>query len=169
MATFAHFTGDPAELLRLADTALRESARQGATFVTAVCLTIGGTPDREVRWATAGHPAPWVLDTADSLAVGSASVPLGVGVGELALPVRRAPLGDGILVFTDGLTEGRPARRAAGASVRLFGEERAREVLREQRGAPPSAVVKALVDAVSSFAGGELADDLCLVAVRPAG
>src|SRR3954471_1691633 len=87
MATFAHFTDDPAELLRLADTALRESTGDGASFVTAVCLTIGGTPDREVRWATAGHPAPWVLDTGDSLGTGAATRPLGVGLGEPAVPV----------------------------------------------------------------------------------
>jgi serine phosphatase RsbU (regulator of sigma subunit) len=167
MATFAHFTDDPAELLRLADTALRESTGDGASFVTAVCLTIGGTPDREVRWATAGHPAPWVLDTGDSLGTGAATRPLGVGLGEPAVPVGRAPLGSGVLVFTDGLTEGRPVRRPAGSPVELFGEGQARQVVRDVAGAPAKDVVAALVSAVTTFAGGTLADDLCLVAVRP--
>jgi serine phosphatase RsbU (regulator of sigma subunit) len=167
MATFAHFTGDPGELLRLADTALRESTGDEASFVTAVCLTIGGTPDREVRWASAGHPAPWVLDSGDSLATGAATTPLGVGPGDQTLPVGRASLGSGVLVFTDGLTEGRPVRRRPGVSVELFGESRARQVVRACAAAPAKDVVEALVDAVTTFAGGPLADDLCLVAVRP--
>src|SRR4051794_9815276 len=167
MATFAHFTGDPAELLRLADTALRESTADGASFVTAVCLTIAGTPDRDVRWATAGHPAPWVLDTGDSLAIGTATVPLGVTTGELDLPTGHAPLGSGVLVFTDGLTEGRAVRRRPGTAVELFGEARARQVVEACAGAPAEDVVAALVSAVTTFAGGQLADDLCLVAVRP--
>ena len=167
MATFAHFTGDPAELLRLADTALRENSRERASFVTAVCLTIGGTADPEVRWATAGHPAPWVLDTGDSLGTGAATTPLGVGPAHPAVPVGRAALGNGVLVFTDGLTEGRPVRRPPGTPVRLFGERRARQVVRACDGAPAKDVVEALVSAVTTFAGGPLADDLCLVAVRP--
>jgi serine phosphatase RsbU (regulator of sigma subunit) len=167
MATFARFTGDPDELLQLADTALRESTGDGASFVTAVCLTIGGAPEREVRWATAGHPAPWALDSGDSLAPESATTPLGVGLGKLTVPVGRAALGSGVLVFTDGLTEGRPVRRAPGTPVRLFGETRARQVVRACDGAPAKEVVQALVTAVTTFAGGRLADDLCLVAVRP--
>nr|WP_246323905.1 PP2C family protein-serine/threonine phosphatase [Petropleomorpha daqingensis] len=167
MATFAHFTGDPGELLRLADTALRESTGDGASFVTAVCLTIGGTPEPEVRWATAGHPAPWVLDTGESLATGAATTPLGVGPVEPAAPVSRAPLGSGVLVFTDGLTEGRPVRRPPGTPVALFGEARAKQIVRDLAGAPAKDVVAGLVSAVTGFARGPLADDLCLVAVRP--
>jgi serine phosphatase RsbU (regulator of sigma subunit) len=167
MATFAHFTGDPAELLRLADTALRESTADGASFVTAVCLTIAGTPDREVRWATAGHPAPWSLDTGASLATGSATTPLGVATGGLTVPVGHGPLGTGVLLFTDGLTEGRAVRRPPGTRVELFGETRARQVVQSCAGAPAADVVAALVTAVTTFAGGPLADDLCLVAVRP--
>ena len=38
--------------------------------------------------------------------------------------------------------------------------------MRELRGAPLDQVLDALVAAVTEFAGGPLADDLCLVAVR---
>jgi serine phosphatase RsbU (regulator of sigma subunit) len=167
MATFAHFTADPAELLRLADTALRESDGAAESFVTAVCLTIAGNPERELRWATAGHPAPWALDTGTSLATGSATAPLGVQVDGLRPQVSRAPLGSGVLVFTDGLTEGRSVSRPPRAPVQLFGEDRARQVVRDCAGAPAKDVVAALQAAVTTFAGGRLADDLCLVAVRP--
>jgi len=167
MATFARFTGDPAELLRLADTALTERGADGAPFVTAVCLTIA--PDGELCWAAAGHPAPWSLASASALPGGRPGAPLGVGSGSAPPEVARTTLapGDGVLVFTDGLTEGRAARRRRGSRVAMFGEDRARRVLRDQDGAPPADVVAALVAEVTAFAGGVLADDLCLVAVRP--
>jgi serine phosphatase RsbU (regulator of sigma subunit) len=70
-----------------------------------------------------------------------------------------------VLVFTDGLTEGR-TRREPGRSMRLFGEERARRIVRECNGAPVGQVLATLSTAVTEFAGGPLADDLCLVALR---
>jgi len=165
MATFATFTSDPAELLRLADTALAERGAVASQFVTAVCLNIA--PGGEVRWAAAGHPTPWFLDSARS-PDGRAGAPLGVGLGGTALDVGRTALapGEGLLVFTDGLIEGRTARRRADRRVAQFGEDRARDVVRELRGAPVGQIVTALVEAVTGFADGVLADDLCLVAVR---
>jgi serine phosphatase RsbU (regulator of sigma subunit) len=50
--------------------------------------------------------------------------------------------------------------------VQLFGEERARDVLRAHRGASAARLLEALVAEVRAFAGGPLADDLCLVAIR---
>jgi hypothetical protein len=44
--------------------------------------------------------------------------------------------------------------------------QEARQVVRDVAGAPAKDVVAALVSAVTTFAGGPLADDLCLVAVR---
>ena len=38
--------------------------------------------------------------------------------------------------------------------------------MQKHAGAPPVTVLEALVTAVTEFAGGPLADDLCLVAVR---
>jgi hypothetical protein len=60
-----------------------------------------------------------------------------------------------------------PPDRPRRPPVRLFGERRARQVVRACDGAPAKDVVEALVSAVTTFAGGPLADDLCLVAVRP--
>jgi serine phosphatase RsbU (regulator of sigma subunit) len=165
LATFARFTSDAAELLRLADTALAERGPATSEFVTAVAVTVAA--DGEVCWATAGHPVPWYLDTAASPVAGRAGHPLGVGLGQPGLQVGRAPLGTGLLLFTDGLPEARTARRSPGTVLELFGEDRARQVVREQRDASPEDVVAALVSAVTTFAGDELADDLCLVAVRP--
>ncbi|HEY4625772.1 MAG TPA: SpoIIE family protein phosphatase, partial [Blastococcus sp.] len=58
------------------------------------------------------------------------------------------------------------ARRPSHRSFELFGEDRARKIVREQRGAAVTGIVEALVAEVTAFAAGPLADDLCLVAVR---
>ncbi|MGY1806896.1 PP2C family protein-serine/threonine phosphatase [Blastococcus sp. SYSU D00669] len=165
LATLAHFTADPAQLLQLADTALAERGDPEPTFVTAVCAVLDGGPGHRLRWAAAGHPVPWVLDTGAPLPDGAPGVPLGIRTGELGVATATAALapGAGVLLFTDGLVEGRAAgSRGAG----LFGEERARQVVRDHPGASPQTVVSALVDSVTAFAGGHLADDLCVVALR---
>jgi serine phosphatase RsbU (regulator of sigma subunit) len=171
LATFARFSSDPVELLQLANAALVEHDRDSRQFVTAVCLNIGPPPAQQVTWATAGHDVPWFLDTGAALPGGRVGAPLGVGADALTLEAGHASLapGVGLLVFTDGLVEGRPARRDHGRPVELFGEERARGVVRDHLGAPVPRILESLVTAVTSFAGGPLADDLCLVAVRAEG
>lgn len=167
MSTFAQFTGDPVQLLRLANSALVENGPDASRFVTAVCVNIG-PPGHGVRWAAAGHDAPWDLDTGKPLTGARVGVPLGVSGEILDLEAGHAPLlpGTGVLFFTDGLTEGRTVQRAPGRSVELFGEERAREVILANSGRPVDQVVAALVSAVTAFADETLADDLCVVAVR---
>jgi serine phosphatase RsbU (regulator of sigma subunit) len=167
LATFARFTRDPAQLLQLADVALTEHGLEDARFVTAVCLNVTGPPQRELVWATAGHDVPWRLDTGAPLHGGRIGPPLGTGTEPRPIEAGRTALepGEGVLVFTDGLTEGRP-RRGTGRPLSLFGEDRARRIVREQRGAPVARVLEALSSAVTDFAGGPLADDLCLVALR---
>jgi sigma-B regulation protein RsbU (phosphoserine phosphatase) len=168
LATYARFTSDPAQLLQLANIALVEHSAEGAPFVTAVCVNVRPAPDGVISWAAAGHDVPWRLDSGDPLPDGKVGAPLGTGPDALKIETSRADVGpgEGILAFTDGLTEGRTARRAAGTRLELFGEERARQVVRDRAGAPPAAILEALSAAVQTFAGGPLADDLCLVAVR---
>jgi hypothetical protein len=60
----------------------------------------------------------------------------------------------------------RAAKRDTTDPVDLFGEERSRQEVRHHRKAPPERVLQALVTAVTTYAGGPLAHDLCLVAVR---
>jgi hypothetical protein len=79
LATFARFTGDPAQLLQLADAALTEHGLEDARVVTAVCLNVGAPPVRELVWATAGHDVPWRLATGDPLTGGRVGPPLGTG------------------------------------------------------------------------------------------
>lgn len=167
LATFARFTDDPAKLLQFADAALTEHGLRDARFVTAVCLNVTAPPERRLVWAAAGHDVPWRLDTGEPLPGGQVGPPLGTGAETRPIEAGRAELapGDGVLVFTDGLTEGRGPREHD-RPPRLFGEERARRIVRERGGDPVEDVLTALSTAVADFAGGPLADDLCLVALR---
>lgn len=162
LATMAGSSQDPARLLELANTALVESDPGRLEFITVICALV--SEDR-VTWASAGHPPPWDLDSGEPLEGVPPFEPLGVVAG-LAYASATAPLahGGGVLLFSDGLTE---ARRP-GVRARLYGEGRARELLRRHRGRPPGEVVRALEESARGFAGGMLADDLCLLAARRA-
>jgi serine phosphatase RsbU (regulator of sigma subunit) len=168
LATFARFTSDPVQLLQLANAALVERGVDRTQFVTTACVNIGPPPHHAVVWACAGHDVPWELDTGEPLPGGRVGPPLGVGSDALKIEAGHWSLGPGkgLLLFTDGLTEGRAAERVAARPAELFGEERSRQVVRDHRGEPPARILAALVPAVTTFAGGPLADDLCLVAVR---
>ncbi|MEA2276141.1 MAG: hypothetical protein QOC78_1101 [Solirubrobacteraceae bacterium] len=163
IALFAEYTEDPLTILRLANTALTER-EPGSEYVTALCASFA--PDRgTLTWASAGHPPPWDLDRGEPLASARNCTPLGVEPalhGEAA--TTRLRPGAGVLLYTDGLTEARPAARMNRHD--LFGEEAAQEALRRLRGASPSEIVSRLSAAALEHADGAPADDLCLVAVR---
>ncbi len=167
-ATYARFTSDPVQLLQMANGALSEHGFPETGFVTVVCLNITAPPERAVRWAAAGHEVPWALDSAAPLPGGRVGAPLGIAAEPLTIEAGTTSLmgQEGLLVFTDGLVEARSARRDPSRPVQLFGEERVGRVLRAHRGRPPAAVLDALVSAVTEFAGPQLADDLCMVALR---
>lgn len=165
LANFAAFTSDPARLLQLANTVLVEQAGNRVKFATAVCVNISA--DRQLRWACAGHFPPWQLDKGRPLEGGKPGVPLGVcdrldvraGSGML-------PAGGGIVLFTDGLPEGRLAHRNPSIPLELYGEQRLRMILTALSNASPSTVADALGTAIKNFTGGALADDVCLVVCR---
>jgi serine phosphatase RsbU (regulator of sigma subunit) len=162
---FAEHTNDPMSILRLANTALAER-EPGTDYITALCAIFAA--DRStVTWASAGHPPPWDLDRAEPLTIPHHCIPLGIEPVLDGQPTTtHLPPGGGLLLYTDGLPEARPARRVARRD--LFGEQAARDTLRRLRGAPPQEIVTALRRAAISHAKGKPADDLCLVAVRRA-
>jgi serine phosphatase RsbU (regulator of sigma subunit) len=157
-ATIARFSDDPARLLEWANAAFRERVRSASRFATAVCLTFDPAT-RRLRWALAGHPTPLTLGSGEALAVGRRGPPLAV---RETVDCRDAEseltAGEGVLLYTDGLTEARRDRR-------LFGAERAQAVVRAMRGRPSAELLTRLRDDATAFGGGRLADDLCLVAV----
>ena len=116
----APFSDDPAQLLSWVNTALIERAGTSYDFVTAACLTY--EPDeRRLRCAYAGHPPALRLDDGAELAASTQGAPLGLydelGCAEGSHEV--SP-GDGVLLYTDGLTEVRDE------NGRLLGRRRRR-------------------------------------------
>ena len=166
LASSAEITPDPSQLLELANYSLIEESGPSSMFVTAACVVFlpGG---RTIRWATAGHDSPVVLDEGTSPPDEGRGLPLGIEstVGCTTSSFDLDP-GSGLLLFTDGLTE---ARRNGGGPVSLFGPERVGALVSKLAGEPPERIVDRLRSEAEDFAGGSLNDDLCLVAARTSG
>lgn len=162
LLTFAPFEDDPARLLGLANAALIDKAGLSVDFVTAACV-VHRPEAGELRWALAGHPPPLRLDGGVPLDDAGAGPPLGLD-HELAAATAGSPLepGDGVLLFTDGLTE---ARLPDGG---FFGEERVAAVVREHAGETPEEVVSGLREALAATAT-TTGDDVCVLAARAQG
>jgi serine phosphatase RsbU (regulator of sigma subunit) len=168
LASSAELSEDPGTMLERANHSLIEDAVYSAPFVTVACLVFH--PDGELDWALAGHDDPIVLGVGEALDPGGRrGLPLGVA-DRLGCETATARVSDGsgLLLYTDGLTEARRRPGGNGSSIELFGEERLRLLIRELDGVAPAEVVEKVQKAVRSFSGGALADDLCLVALRPA-
>lgn len=157
--TTAPFSDDPARLLSWVNTAMTERAGTGDEFVTAACIThLPG--ERRLRWAYAGHPPALWLDNGEELLGAEQGIPLGVNTEvECGEGSRQCDGGEGLLLYTDGLTE---ARRDG----EQFGLTGVREVLADVRHPSPAEVVAILRSRVADFAYGTLTDDLCLLAAR---
>ena len=166
IASSAEVTEDPATLLERANRGLVADAGFGSPFVTAACVLFH--PDGEIEWALAGHDGPMHLDAAQRLqGTGRSGLPLGVS-DELGCETSRAKLspGGGLLLYTDGLTEARRRSERTATGFELFGEERIGRLLAGADGATSADVLERMRDEVKDFSGGELADDLCMVAMR---
>ena len=156
----APFSDDPAQLLRWANAALIERAGTSYEFVTAACVTFEPA-ERRMRWAYAGHPPVLRLDDGGELAACRQGPPLGLyeeldGVEDSRL----VAAGEGVLLYTDGLTEARDG------DGRMLGADAVRSALRALRGASAAATVDTLSSKAARFASGDLGDDLCLLAAR---
>jgi serine phosphatase RsbU (regulator of sigma subunit) len=113
-------------------------------------------------YVNGGHEAPVVFGPGG---VRARLAPTGPAVGmmsDMAFTVGQARLeaGEGLLAFTDGVTD---ARGASG----LYGEERLLARMREGAATPAAALLDAIESAVLAHAAGwEQADDITLLAVR---
>ncbi|RSO34353.1 histidine kinase [Streptomyces sp. WAC 06725] len=157
---------DPEAALATLNTVLHERYSGGDPRY---CTAIFGVlePDQDsgevtVRLASGGHPPALVLradGTCDYL-----HTPGGLLVGILPEPrfvtaTTTLTPGDGLLLYTDGLTEAR-----TGPDRALYGEEALRTFAADHAGSPPRAVIQALTGLLEGFGDG-LDDDTALLAL----
>jgi sigma-B regulation protein RsbU (phosphoserine phosphatase) len=160
LATFAAYTASPERLLELANASLIERVGMSGSFSTCACLAL--TPDGTVDVALAGHPTPLRLDTGEPLPVAQRGAPLGVTL-DVQPSSTTVPLGpgEGLLLYTDGITEARLAGRAD-----RLGEEGVRGTLAAASGLGPAETIDALTGLTPELAAGTPADDVCLLVLR---
>lgn len=135
-----------------------------------LCMVQVDVAAGELAIRLAGHPAPIVVARDGTAAVTDAMnrrPPLGVAWGEKAPLVRRqlAP-GDSVVLYSDGLTEG----RAAGGRERLGDDAlcavtsvQARRMAGWQ--AEPTDLIDATISAVQDANGGPLSDDAAMLVI----
>ena len=138
------------------------SSLSGGRFVTFFYATID-TSAMTLRWCNAGHNAP-ILARADGTIVrldggGPAFSRLFSSSGYVESELALQP-GDRLVLFTDGVSE------AMDASGEQFGEQRIEELVIGAGDAGARELQDAIVDAASSFSGGEVEDDVTLVVIR---
>lgn len=150
----------PSRVLRLVNEALLRY--DGERFCTAVFARIEvGEETASISLAIGGHPPPFIV-RADGAVEEPPSVGTLLGVlRDVELEDQRIELslGDGLIFYTDGLTE---ARRLGGE---LLGETRLKDVLREAAGLPASEIAQKLEDVAVAWSGDRAGDDMAIVAL----
>jgi serine phosphatase RsbU (regulator of sigma subunit) len=164
----SHGSSDVVGLLCEVDRVIADFAR-GDSFVTAVAATLDITSGR-LGWAAAGHPQPLHIRRAHMLDQRDVTSSPPLGLLALAGPDHAPTLsvvdlepGDGLLFYTDGVTD---ARDAAGEP---FGEERLRDFLERASasGRPPAEALRQLILAVLGHNAPDLLrDDATTVHIR---
>jgi serine phosphatase RsbU (regulator of sigma subunit) len=152
---------DPAELLERLN-AIIYSDPDFDRFTTA-CAVIIERVSWGARWAFAGHLPPHWLDTGLPVDGATPGLPLGLEPNCGAVSAQRRPLrpGEGMLLFSDGLEDVR------GPGGDRFGSARVTHTLASQfYGATPQSVVQGMKEIACEFGSQQLADDLCLLALR---
>jgi len=151
--------GSPGEALtRLNSALITQTPNQ--PFVTLVVAYVD-VARHMFEYAVAGHPRPIVLAGHGEFPMpGEGNVPVGIFRG-VTYPTNRAVLPDDscIVMYTDGVTD---ARRGGV----LFGEGRLNEAVRANLPLGAQALADTLLETAKEYAGGVLADDCAVVAVK---
>lgn len=135
---------------------------EGDLFVT-LLYGILNLSKRTVRYASAGHPHPWLLSSGGVRALeGPINPPVGV-VHDLKFEeaeMKLAP-GDKLFVFTDGVTETRSL------DGEMYGEARLQQFLFENREANLSTIHQRLYEGLRAFRSDALqTDDITSLILR---
>jgi serine phosphatase RsbU (regulator of sigma subunit) len=129
-------------------------------FITMTYVAVDAAAG-EVACASAGHPPPrLVLPDGTVASLDAPGIVLGIDGDQTYDEVRAAlPVGATIVLYTDGVVE---ARRGG----ELYGTARLDALLARLRDRSPAALARAVTEDAKAFAGGEVSDDLAVVAIR---
>jgi sigma-B regulation protein RsbU (phosphoserine phosphatase) len=136
---------------------------QQGMFVT-VFLGIFDPTSAILSFSNAGHNLPYLLRASDGVSAldGARGIPLGIrsNFTYQSRSLKLAP-GDGLFVYTDGITE------ALNPASELFSEERLEEALRSLAAASAGEMVGGVMERVRTFAANAVqADDIAAMAIR---
>jgi serine phosphatase RsbU (regulator of sigma subunit) len=132
----------------------------GGKFISMSYVVVDGVAGT-VAAASAGHPPPrLVLADGTVSRVAAHGLVLGIEPGQEYAEVRaELPRGAALVLYTDGVVE---ARRDG----ELYGDERLDALLTARRDLPARALAAAVAEDAREFGGGELSDDVAVVAIR---
>ena len=156
------FQYDPARLLSAVNSRLNEET-DPSMFVTAFCGLLNLRNGR-LLYSNAGHEPPLIIRSGKPVErlKSKSGVPLGA-LRSFKYVVEKTVLepGDGVLLFTDGVTE------ASNRREELFSIHRLLEVVERCGPSEPSYIVQEVADSVDQFAEGtSQSDDIAMVCVQ---
>jgi len=143
----------PGEVLTHVNRAVSEDFPLGK-FVTMIYGVLNART-RQLIFASAGHPAPLLVNGNASYVPVEQGLPLGLGASSYADHVISLDRGTQILLYSDGISEAWNERYEEFGHVRLMAHFGA-----------PGASVDGLIDAVRAFCGGKYSDDATAVLIR---
>lgn len=136
---------------------------QEGMFVT-VFLGILDPAKATLSFTNAGHNLPYILRISDGVSVldGARGKPLGIRASfTYRTESCKLTPGDGLFVYTDGITE------ALNPTNELFSEERLEDALRALSAASASQMVSGVMECVRTFAASAVqADDIAAMGLR---
>jgi sigma-B regulation protein RsbU (phosphoserine phosphatase) len=152
----------PAECLRRVNTLL--CADNASEMFVTVFYGILNTRTGALAYSNGGHNPPYLLrsDGRAEVLAGTGDMVLAAMEGT-AYHEKTATLGrgEGIFVYSDGITE------AMDAASSLFSDQRLAALLAQANGAPPQQLIRGVVDAVKQYSGvTPQSDDITALAVR---
>lgn len=157
----------PAEILSYLNGHLCRSYTRSGAFITGFYGVLDPAT-RRLTYASAGHNPPRLCRGGRVMALDEAGgLPLGIAEDEryLDATVVLEP-GDLLVLYTDGITEAMPPKATRGG-VELFGTARLDAILLDGASTGTEGVVKAVREAVVTFAGGVTPrDDQTMLAIR---
>ncbi len=117
-----------------------------------------------LEYSNAGHNPPYVISGSGGAETLKAARSLVLGVDEnstYATEQFQLAMGDGLFLFTDGITE------AFNSGNEMYSDERLRACLQQANGSSPKEVIRLVVNDVREFAAGVAqSDDLTMLAVK---